>query len=82
MAAILWYVPVMNTNSPKDIINTFLIHTKMGIPSGRVDLQTSSMRGGNTSAKAVLLTAPTKEMNRPSFGIVSASTTKTYKKLY
>jgi len=33
------------------------------------------MIGGNTSARAVLLTAPTRDMKRPNFGIASARIT-------
>lgn len=61
----LSYVPVTKPSRPISTIRmSFDIVNK---PSDAFCQHTTiSMIGGNTSAKAVLLTAPTSDMNRPS----------------
>lgn len=62
--ATLSYVPVTNTNTPSVIMDRSLI--SMGVERvPRCEASTSSMTGGKTRASAVLLTAPTSEMNSP-----------------
>lgn len=70
----LSYVPVAKPNTPiNTIIMSFAIVKK---PRLVLCQQTIiSIIGGNTRARAVLLTAPTRDMKRPSFGIASARIT-------
>lgn len=63
------------------MMTRFFSQTKGWMASGLAALHTSSIRGGKKSARAVLLTAPTKEMNRPNFGMVSASMTEKYEQV-
>lgn len=76
MEARLSNVPVTKINKPKIIIIAFLVATKTVMPLLFCELVTSSIRGGKTRASAVLLIAPTKEMNSPSCGIDSARMTE------
>lgn len=62
-------------NNPSRIMTRSLMSIVTVIPLDVWELYTSSIRGGNTSARAVLLMAPTSDMNSPRFGIDSASTT-------
>lgn len=76
---ILSYVPVTNPSSPINNINIFFESLK----GPRVlfpEQTTNSIIGGNKRAKAVLLTAPTNEINRLRFGMASARITVKKKK--
>lgn len=73
--AMLSYVPVTKMNIPNRMMTEFLTSMKSVMPVDFCDDRTSSMTGGKTSASAVLLTAPTSEMKRPSCGIDSARIT-------
>lgn len=75
IAVILSYVPVAKPSTPiSTIITSFAIVKK---PRLVLCQQTIiSMIGGNTRARAVLLTAPTRDMKRPNFGIASARITE------
>lgn len=71
----LSYVPVMQPTNAINRMIKFLIII-VGVSSETLAVVTSSMRGGNTRASAVLLTAPTKEMKSERKGIDSAKTTE------
>lgn len=62
-------------NTPNRMIMKFFTSMNGVMPVAFCDEDTSSMIGGKTSASAVLLTAPTSEMKRPSCGIDSARRT-------
>lgn len=75
IAVKLSYVPVAKPNTPISTIITSLVIVKK--PRLVLCQQTiMSIIGGKTRASAVLLTAPTKDMKRPNFGIASARITK------
>ena len=67
----LSYVPVTKPRRPISTIKMSFDIVK-GLRDAFCQHTTISMIGGNTKARAVLLTAPTNDMNRPSWGIASA----------
>lgn len=71
---ILSYVPDAKPMSPIKSINIFFDTLKTVSVLLREQI-TNSIIGGNKRASAVLLTAPTSVMKRPSLGMSSASMT-------
>lgn len=63
-------------------MNPFFSPMKNGIRPRSRCLVTSSIIGGNRSARAVLLMAPTSEINRPNCGIASAKATANKEELH
>lgn len=75
IAVTLSYVPVAKPNTPiSTIITSFVIVKTLRLVLCQQTIM--SIIGGKTRASAVLLTAPTKDMKRPNFGIASARITK------
>lgn len=73
---ILSYVPVMKPKRPIKTIKISFDIVQM--PKDAFCQHTTiSMIGGNINARAVLLTAPTSDINKPSWGIASARITVT-----
>lgn len=71
----LSYVPVAKPNTPISTIDTsFEIVRKPRLVLCQHMI--ISMIGGNTRASAVLLTAPTRDIKRPNFGMASARITR------